>query len=157
VVTPHIEEMVGSWLEPGTTDLVAVVEDTTTVLAEVSVPEQEVADIRPGAAVTLVPWGYHDAPARGTVVAIAPVADPNPGSADVNSLASGPGSIGLLGTVSSAARVVRVLAEIPDAGGRMKIDTTGFAKIDVGQRPLGDVLFRPFWRWCHVEVWSWIP
>ena len=157
VVTPHVEEMVGTWLEPGTTDLVAVIENTRTVLAEVSVPEQEVADIRPGATVTLVPWGYHDEPARGTVVAIAPVAEPNPGSSDVHSVANGPGSVGLLGTVSSAARVVRVLAEIPDAGGRLKIDTTGFAKIDVGRRPLWDVLFRPLWRWCCVEVWSWIP
>ena len=157
IVTPRIEEEVGTWLEPGTTDLVAVVEDTRTVLAEVSVPEQEVADIRPGAAVTLVLWGYHDQPVRGTVVAIAPVADPNPGSAGVSSIAGAPGSVGLLGTESSAARVVRVLAEVPDAGGRLKIDTTGFAKIDVGRRPLWDVLFRPFWRWCRVEVWSWIP
>ena len=157
IVTPRIEQKVGTWLEPGTTDLVAVVEDTGTVLAEVSVPEQEVADIRPGAAVTLVPWGFHDEPARGRVVAIAPVADPNPGSEEVASLAHAPGSIGLLGTESAAARVVRVLAEVPDAGGRLTIDTTGFAKIEVGERPLWDVLFRPFWRWCRVEVWSWIP
>lgn len=157
VVTPRVEEEVGNWLEPGTTDLVAVIEDTTSVLAEVSVPEQEVADIRPGAVVTLVPWGWHDQPARGKVVAIAPVADANPGSGDVKSIAQAPGSVSLLGTESNAARIVRVLAEIPDAAGRLQVDTTGFAKIDVGNRPLWDVLFRPLWRWCRVEVWSWIP
>jgi multidrug resistance efflux pump len=157
IVTPHLEEQVGTWLEPGTTDLVAVVEDTGTVLAEVSVPEQDVADIRPGAAVMLVPWGRHDKAARGTVIAIAAVADPNPGSSGVASLATVAGSVGLLGTESAAARVVRVIAEIPNAGDQLTIDTTGFAKIDVGRRPLWDVLFRPLWRWCRVEVWSWIP
>ncbi len=157
VVTPHVEESVGTWLEPGATDLVAVIEDTGTIVAEVSVPEQEVGDIRPGAAVTVVPWGWHDAPATGSVIAIAPVADPNPGSSEVTSLTNVAGSVGLLGTESNAARVVRVLAAIPDPGGRLTIDTTGFAKIDVGRRPLWDVLFRPFWRWCRVEVWSWIP
>ncbi|HKQ98115.1 MAG TPA: HlyD family efflux transporter periplasmic adaptor subunit [Candidatus Polarisedimenticolia bacterium] len=157
IVTPRIEEEVGTWLEPGTTDLVAVVEDTGTVLAEVSVPEQEVGDIRPGATVILAPWGFHDTPARGRVVAIAPIADPNPGSGEVANLSNSIGSVGLLGTESAATRVVRVLAEVPDSSGRLKIDMTGFAKIDVGQRPLWDVLFRPFWRWCRVEVWSWIP
>lgn len=157
IVTPRLEEKVGTWLEPGTTDLVAVVEDTVTIMAEVSVPEQEIGGIRAGAAVTLVPWGMHDAPAMGRVVAIAPVAQQNPGSSDVMSISNAPGSISLLGTESAAARVVRVLAEIPDAGGRLTIDTTGFAKIDAGRRPLWDVLLRPFWRWCRVEVWSWIP
>jgi putative peptide zinc metalloprotease protein len=59
--------------------------------------------------------------------------------------------------VASSDRAVRVITEIPNPDGLLKSDMTGYAKIATGQRPVWDVLLRPFLRWCMVEVWYWIP
>jgi len=148
VVTPRVEELVGTYMEPGDRDLVATIEDGRIIQAEVSVPEQDMADIRPGATVEIAPWGLHRTPIVGRVVMIAPVAKRATVETATATVARDDGS---------ASRVVRVLTEIPNPDGTLKSGMTGYAKIATGYRPLWDVVFRPLVRWCRVEVWSWIP
>ena len=53
--------------------------------------------------------------------------------------------------------VVPVLVELPNPGGRLKIDMSGYTRIQVGSRPLGSLLLDPVVRFFRVEVWSWLP
>jgi hypothetical protein len=78
-----------------------------------------------------------------------------------------PGDVLSLGTVAtldtaSPQMVVRVLARLPNDADLLKSDMTGYAKIDVGRKPVWDVVSHRFLRWVRrwmirVEVWSWIP
>lgn len=148
IVTPRVEELVGTYMQPGDRDLIATIEDGRIVQAEVAVPEQDFADVRPGLAVEVVPWGTHDTTFVGRVVMIAPVATPKTVETATAVVARND---------DDAVRVVRVLTDIPNPDGSLKAGMTGYAKIATGERPLWDVLFRPLIRWCRVEVWSWIP
>ncbi len=132
ILTPHIDRAVGRYLKAG--DLFATIGDTRTVLARVDVPEGSARDVAVGAPVRLVAWSEPDQKIEGRVIGVAPVATPAEG---------GP--------------VVRVTTEIPDAGGVIRPEMTGFAKVAVGTRPLGQVLFWKIVRFVRVRVWSWIP
>jgi multidrug resistance efflux pump len=157
VVTPRVEELAGTYLEPGQRDLVAVIEDGSTATIEVAVPEQDAADVRVGNAVEVVPWGFHATALAGRVVGIAPVAVANQDAASAPVTAAALGPVAVPGMNSAGGRVVRVTTEIPNPRESLKTDMTGYAKIAVGDRPLWDVISRPLVRWCMVEVWSWIP
>jgi len=157
IVTPRVEELVGTYLEPGQRDVVAEIEDVTTIQAEVAVPEQDLSDVLRGAPVEVVPWGFHETPFLGRVVRIAPAIGTDSGDTSTAILSGAPGSAVLSGAESSAPRVARVITEIPNPDEVLKPDMTGYAKIAAGDRPVWDVLLRPLARWCMVEVWSWIP
>jgi putative peptide zinc metalloprotease protein len=140
VVTPHLDELAGSYVQPGEQDLIAEIEDGRTVRAEVAVPEARIADVQVGAGVRLHTWAYHDRTFEGRVVSIAPIASETDAASP------------LPGTVA-----VRVLTEIANPEGLLKSDMTGYAKIVSSRRPVWRVLFEPFIRWVSVEVWSWLP
>ncbi|HEU4402205.1 MAG TPA: PqqD family peptide modification chaperone [Candidatus Polarisedimenticolia bacterium] len=157
VATPRVEEIAGTYLEPGQRDLVMQIEDSRTVRAEVEVPEADVAAVRLGAPVRVVTWAYHGTTFEGRVVSIAPVAAP--GLAGVSEASLGGDLLGGAGVALGDApdRAVRVVTEIPNPNGRLKSEMTGYAKIATGRRPLWDVLSRPLIRWVAVEVWAWFP
>ena len=157
IVTPRVEELAGTYLEPGQRDLVAEIEDLTTIQAEVAVPEQDITFVLPGSTVEVVPWGFHETPFTGRVVRIAPVVGTTSGDISTATLFGDQGSAAMSGAGSSASRAVRVITEIPNADGVLKSDMTGYAKIAAGDRPVWDVLLHPLVRWCTVEAWSWIP
>jgi putative peptide zinc metalloprotease protein len=140
VVTPHIEQLAGTYLKPGRRDLVAEIEDGRTVRAEVAVPEETIGEVTLGAGVRLHAWAYHDRTFEGRVVSIAPVA------AETDPSSPQPGKV-----------AVRVLTEIANPEGLLKSDMTGYAKIAASRRPVWRVLFDPLVRFIMVEVWSWIP
>jgi multidrug efflux pump subunit AcrA (membrane-fusion protein) len=140
VVTPHIDQLAGTYLEPGRRDLIAEIEDGRTVRAEVAVPEETISEVHLGAGVRLHAWAYLDRTFEGRVVSIAPVA------AETDSSSPQPGKV-----------AVRVLTEIANPEGLLKSDMTGYAKIAASRRPVWRVLFDPLVRFVMVEVWSWIP
>jgi putative peptide zinc metalloprotease protein len=157
VVTPRVEELVGTYLEPGQRDLLMQIEDARGVRAEVEVPEEEGAAVQPGADVQVAPWAFANRTFHGTVVKIAPVATTSSArsSDEVFSSQSSAGAqVSLSGTSST---VVRVITEIPNPDGLLKSEMTGYAKIAAGYRPVWRVLFGPLIRWVRVEVWYWLP
>jgi putative peptide zinc metalloprotease protein len=136
VTTPRIDQLQGRYLNPGQRDLVATIANTRVVLAEIEVPEEDIDGVSIGNEVTLYTWSYPDREFKGKVAAIAPVA---------------------VEDELTQRSMIRAVTEIPNPDGLLKADMTGFAKIEVNERPVWDVLFRPIWRWIRIEVWSWIP
>jgi putative peptide zinc metalloprotease protein len=136
VTTPQVQHLRGRYLQPGQRDLVATIENTKVVVAEIEVPQEDIAGISVGNHVALYTWSYPGRRFEGTVSAIAPVA-----SEDNLRQRS----------------FVRVKTEIENADGALKPNMTGYAKIRVDERPVWDVLFRPLLRWVRIEVWSWLP
>jgi putative peptide zinc metalloprotease protein len=157
VVTPRVEELVGTYLKPGQRDLLMQIEDARGVRAEVEIPEEEGAAVQPGADVQVAPWAFANRTFHGTVVRIAPVATTSSAkpSDDVFSSESSAGAQVSLSGASST--VVRVITEIPNPDGLLKSEMTGYAKIATGYRPVWKVLFGPLVRWVKVEVWYWLP
>lgn len=157
IVTPRVEELTGTYLKPGQRDLVVQIEDSRTMRAEVEVPEEDVAGVRPGSRVKVVTWAFHDRTFEGTVLSIAPIAAANAADAASSTVLGQAQGSGPMAMSSSTYRIVRVTTEIPNPEGRLKSEMTGYAKIETGSRPVWDVLFRPLLRWVMVEVWYWIP
>lgn len=132
VVTPKLRERVGEQVKPG--DLIAQLAEVRTVTAEISVPEQDIGDVRVGQRSGVRLRAYPEHAFEGRVIAIAPIAMARPGQ---------------------DGRVVRVTVELPNASGVVKPSMTGYARINCGTRSALDVLTRPLRRLFRVEVWSW--
>ena len=136
ITTPGIDRLYGRYLQPGQRDLVATIENTKNLIAEIDVPEEDIEGISVGSKVTLYTWSYPKREFEGAVTQIAPTA----AAEEVTLL-----------------KMVRVQTKIPNPDGVLKPEMTGYAKIEVGERPVWDILFRPFLRWLRLEVWSWLP
>ncbi len=132
VVTKDLELTLGNYLNVG--GLFAELEDSRVAQAEILVPETDIAQVQVGERVRLKPWGYSDREIIGKITAIAPVAE------KVN--------YGL---------VVRVKTELPNDGGLLKPQMTGFAKIEGSEMPVWEAYTRLIVRFFRIEVWSWIP
>lgn len=154
IATPRVEELVGTYLMPGERDGVAELVDSRELRAEIQVPEQDAAQIHRGQPVTLVTWAYHTSPLRGQVVEIAPVAAA-PGSPPA-ATELGPETVQIV-PVEGEDRTLRVVTTIANPDGRLEPGMTGFAKIDLGSRPLWGILSHRAIRWLRVEAWSWLP
>jgi putative peptide zinc metalloprotease protein len=72
VLTPHLQDKIGSYCREG--DLIAEVGDTGTVQARIYVPEYELRDVQPGAAVHLRSASQWFG-SQGTVMSISPAAE----------------------------------------------------------------------------------
>lgn len=132
VVTPYMDQKTGQYLRIG--QLFAEIEESSTILAEVEVPEEATPQVVIGARVRVAPWAYPDEIFDGKVASVAPAA-----------------------TENLQSTVVRVVTEIPNPDGRLKSKMTGFAKIATQDKPLWKVLLGPLIRWIKVQVWYWIP
>jgi multidrug resistance efflux pump len=129
VLTPRPELLVGRYVERG--DSLLVLADQSAMVLEIPVPEKDVADVRIGAPVR---FKSRSLPARtfaGEVVAIAPSA-----------------------ATGARQRTVMVRSEVDNAAGLLRADTSGFAKIYCGQRPLGAILARRGVRVLRTEFWA---
>lgn len=140
VTTPQFEQSVGKYLKQG--DLFATVEQSKDVQVEVFVPEADGPQVKVGARVRVVPWAYPYETFVGTVKDIAPLALPQPGVATAD---------------KTAAKAVRVIAQVPNADLRLKTQLTGYAKIKTETIPLWQVLSRLITRWFAVQFWYWLP
>ena len=133
VTTRHLKEKVGQSLRKG--DLISVVHELDTVNAEVTVPEQEIANVTPGQRVVFKARAYPEGKFAGIVGSIAPIA---------NRQEDQPGR-----------RVFLVTSQIGNECQLLKSEMTGQAKIYCGKRRVIDLLTRRFARYLRVEFWSW--
>lgn len=132
VVAPRLQFARGSYLERGA--LLATIEDTGELMAEVKLPESSIGDIKVGAKASAKPWAFPGSRFKGEVRAIAPNAEE--------------GQYG---------KIVRVTVALSDPKGELKAGMTGNGKISTGWDFAGLVFTRAFVRFVMVELWSWIP
>jgi multidrug resistance efflux pump len=132
IVTPNLHLKRGMYLPVG--GLFAEIEDNRVARAEIEVPETDIAEVGAGAAVKLKAWGAADAILLGSVVSIAPSAEPR--------------EYGL---------IVRVMTDIPNDDGFLKSQMTGYAKIASRDMPVWEAFSRMLMRFFKIEMWSWIP
>lgn len=132
VVTPQDQLRVGKYLPVG--GLFLELEDTSTAVAEIEVPETDILDVTDGADAELKLWSAPTEAVEGTVMSVSPIAEER-----------------------DYGRIVRVQVAVPNAAGMLKPDMTGFAKIEAPVRPVWEAFTRAFVRFFRIEVWSWIP
>lgn len=135
VTTPKLEQRVGQHVTKG--DLVAEVYDLTSVLAEIAVAEQDIADVQVGDRVVLKARAYFGRQFEGQVVAVAPVVSKGEGGGGIR-----------------VAKTVRVATAIENGALLLKPDMTGVAKIYCGSRKIAELLTRRLARYLRVEFWS---
>jgi HlyD family secretion protein len=128
IVTPHLAEKVGQYFKEG--ELLFVVEDSSALEAEISLPEQEVSRVRGGQSVELklpaTPYETY----RGQVRQIAPSASP--------------------GDVRSSLTVYCALPALPD---ELRSGMSGYARICCGRQPMGIVLGDRLMRSIRTDFW----
>ena len=132
VVAPRLMFARGDYLERG--ELIATIEDTSELIAEIRVPESSVGEIELDAKVNAKFWAYPGSSFGGQVRSVAPNAED--------------GQYG---------RIVRVQVVLSDPDHRLKPGLTGNAKIRAGWKPVIIVFSRAIVRFFMVELWSWIP
>jgi putative peptide zinc metalloprotease protein len=132
VTTPKVHERVGQYVKAG--DLVAEVHALETVTAEIEVSERDIGEVAVGQRGVVRLRAYPSRTFEGRVTAVAPAAVELP---------------------DTRGRFVMVTIELPNAGGLLKPQLTGHARIYCGERRALDVLTRRFRRFFRVEFWSW--
>ena len=132
VMTPRLPEKVGKYVKAG--DLIAEVYALDRLTAEIAVTEKDFGEVDLGQPVALRLRAYPDQTFSGLVSRIAPAA------AD---------------TGWRAERTVRVEVELPNPDHVLRPKMTGYARIELGDRRVVDVLTRRIRRYIRVEFWSW--
>jgi multidrug resistance efflux pump len=132
IVTPNVHLLKGRYLKTG--DTFVEIEDTGVVLAEIEVPESDIALVSLGGEVRIRSWGFSDRIVSGSVAAVSPMAEER-----------------------EYGRIVRVKAEVANTSGELRTEMSGFAKIEGAEMPAWKAFTRFFIRFIQVEVWSWIP
>lgn len=132
VVAPRLLFARGEYLDRG--DLIATIEDTSQLLAEIRMPQAFVGEIAIDADVSAKLWAYPSVRFPGRVRSVAPNAEEDE---------YGP--------------VVRIQVLFDSTDPRLKPGLTGNAKVAAGWEPAGLVFTRAIVRFVLVELWSWIP
>ncbi|MBL4811584.1 MAG: efflux RND transporter periplasmic adaptor subunit, partial [Rhodobacteraceae bacterium] len=132
VITADLQLRHGSFLRVG--EVLLEIENAQQVSAAISIPESEIALIRPGSVVRLRAVGHADREILGTVSSIAPAADEN-----------------------SYGSVIRVDAVFDNPDDFLRTGMTGYAKIETTTMRVWEAYLRSIRRFFQVEVWSWIP
>jgi multidrug efflux pump subunit AcrA (membrane-fusion protein) len=139
VTTPFVERKLNQHLNPG--DEVARLVDISRVTVEMYVPEQDIADVRPGNVVLIQSRSVssEDLTPAGNqlprVDFIAPVAQ-----------------------AINGRQMVVVRSEVQNDDLLLKPETTGFAKIETGrQLVIASHFKRAFVRWLRTEFWHILP
>jgi multidrug resistance efflux pump len=151
VATPsrQLKEMKRTLVNKG--DLIVKVFDFKTVIAEMVIPEKEIADIKVGQEVVLKARSFPEQTFHGTVTDIATAAQ-GPSS-------SGSGQAGGTPTIpipiSTSSKTILVTTEIENPSLLLKAQMTGQAKILCGERRFVDLTTRRLARTLKVEFWSW--
>jgi putative peptide zinc metalloprotease protein len=155
VITPHLSEKIGQYLNPG--ELLAVVEDARTLLVEIEVPEEDIGEVKIGAEVELRAWADPTTVHVSRVKEIGAVAYEKSKGRIERAYSDRESLVEQKETLREKGKVVRVLSEIVNPDRVLKTGTTGYAKIECLWRPVGIAYTRWLVRFLLVEVWSWIP
>lgn len=150
VTTPsrQLRQMVGQSVAKG--DLLATVQDLGTVMAEIAVPEKEIADVAVEHPVLIKLRAYPNQTFEGRVTTIATSVRPGAGPMPKDAPAPPMPVEGAGGE-----RVVLVTSEIQNPALLLKPEMTGKAKIYCGAQPLYQLLTRRLARIVRIEFWSW--
>jgi multidrug efflux pump subunit AcrA (membrane-fusion protein) len=129
----------GKWYNPAVQDgaQVFTIEDDRIAQTDVYVPETDIGNVRVNAAVRARLWAHPEEEFTGTVVAIAPNAEPDPNH--------------------GAGNVVRIKVEIPNPDHRLRTGMNGYAKISGDYMPTWRAFGQMIIRFVLIDVWSWIP
>jgi len=153
LITAEPLQKVGHYLDVG--DLLGVVEDARTYIAEIEVPEEDIEEVKVENEVRLKTWAYPTKTFYGKVTAIAPVAYDESRKKVMRVLTEK--EVRTMQVVKEQGRVIRVVSEFPNPHGLLRTDMTGYAKIEGSWKPVGVAFTRWLVRFVMVEVWSWIP
>ena len=155
IITAFPDQSVGQYLNKG--DLFAVVENSSRLIVEIKLAEEDISHVQVGSDVIMKMWSEPRKKYKSTVVAVAPVAYEKSRGRIIRSLSAQEWLVEREEPLKKEGQVVRVLAELENQDGHFKTDMTGIAKIKSGTRPVYAVFFRWLMRFVQVEVWSWIP
>jgi GAF domain-containing protein len=131
VITPTLQNAAGGHLDAGTP--FAQVLDLSSAVVNIAVPQRDAALVRPGQSAAIKLDSYPQRSWHRPIAIISPEAQ----HAD--------------GEETFAARV-----PLPNADGILRSGMTGRAKIFIGFRPAGYVLFRRPALWIWQTLWNWI-
>lgn len=156
VITPNVDQTTGQRLMEG--DLLLVIEDTRSLLAEVEISEDDITDVKMGAEITFRSWADPRNSFQGKVAEIAPVAYDKSLKRVRRALSLKEETIEKREILRDQGKAVRLICtvDLPDDA-IIKTDMTGWAKIESSPRPVGVAFTRWLMRFLYVEVWSWIP
>jgi putative peptide zinc metalloprotease protein len=132
LITMHLKQKVGSYLNKG--EPLAVAEQTDQVKVEIEVPESDIGYVKENSEVRCRFQVYNDENFYGVVTSI-----------DSNV------------TEQSYGKIVNVGTVLENKDERLKSGMTGYAKIKSEKMPLWKVLSLAIIRFVQVEVWSWLP
>ena len=124
ILTPHFKERLNEGLEAG--GLVVEIANTSTMRAEILVPEGEADAIEVGMPAIVKVESFPTRPFEGKVGFIAPVVDPE-------------------------THRLRAVVEIDNANGLLKANMTGYGEIEAGKRSVLALATRRAIRWVRVR------
>jgi multidrug resistance efflux pump len=133
ITTPRLKERIGQNVKKG--DLIAQVHELETVRAEISVSENEIADVQVGQEVVLKARAYPGKSFYGKISSVATTA--------------------IKGDNGQPVRTILVITEIDNDSFLLKPEMTGNAKIYCGKQSIIDLVTRKFAHYIRVEFWSW--
>jgi multidrug resistance efflux pump len=128
ITTPRLKEKVGQYLREG--DLIGIVESRTALELEIALAEQDVARVRPGQSVRLKARALPYETFTTVVDRVAPS--------------------GVRGDAQSSVIAYGRLDHAPD---ELRTEMTGYARIDIGRRPIGAILLNQVLRFVRTEFW----
>jgi multidrug resistance efflux pump len=128
-------------------DPIAKVHDPRTTMAEISIPEKDIGEVRVGQPVDLMVRAYPGVVLHGRVTAISAAAVA--GTNEQPLLPLGGGS-------SSKSGTLLVRTQLEDSPLPLKPDMTGQARISCGRRTLAGLLAWRAARVLNTEFWSWL-
>ncbi|MBP6700191.1 MAG: hypothetical protein KA135_03030, partial [Halioglobus sp.] len=101
-------------------------------------------------------WAMPDVILEGTVSHISPVVvDTTKDIRKEDSIEQSTGAVRSLNAPMDY--VVPVLVEVPNEDGRLKVNMSGYAKIEVERTAAALAFLDPIIRFVRVQVWSWLP
>ena len=150
LVTPRLTEKVGQFFKEG--ELICEVEDPSYLEAEIAVPEQEMARVRPGCTVELKARVAAFDTLRSEVTRVAAGATAASTPSLQQGLAAGAAAPPSIGDVPGRVVVNCTLGPSAAAAG-VRPGMTGYARIDCGRRPAAQVIGARLMRYVRTEFW----
>lgn len=149
VATPEreLQALRGQRVAPG--DLIARVFSFRTIVAQIVIPEAEIADIQVGQPVALRARAFPARVFTGKVTAIAPAAEGST-ALPIDAATAAPTA-----GQSTPMRAFLVTTTIDNPELLLKPGMTGQVKVLGGERRIGGLILRRLERVVRVEVWSW--
>lgn len=138
IVTPRLNDLVGTYFQKGS--IFAVAEVSLRTQAYLSLPEWNIGEVKVGDNVTIRLSAYPGTDFTGTIKSL----QPNVDKSDATSL-------------QPTTNQLPILIEIDSSSERFKGGMTGYAKVSGPVVPLAYAFLRPVIRFVYLELWSWLP